>query len=335
MKQKALFLLLFICTYYPLKGETFLEKNLMVTSSVDGLRMGATLTSPNHPKGSIVLATGSGIQNRDEEIFGKKPFKFLAEFLSSNGYAVLRVDDRGLENPTDAQNATIETIRNDVFSAVNLIDSIFPNIPKGIIGHSCGGNYAMAIAANYTDIDFIITLAAPAWQVDSIVMSQTRTIAKLATGKWEKENLQRNILKIAKSNLPLNTKRMYLSYIISEDLGEITKMPEVQLQINDQINALLSPWYQSFLKYDPSNDIKKIKCKFLALNGSKDCQVLQENLITFSTLNSNVDTKSFENLNHLFQKCTLGGVDEYPYIQEDISQEVLQTILDWLNSFIF
>ena len=110
--------------------------------AADGVEMGATLTWPAkeiRPKAVLVLATGSGIQNRDEEIMGKKPFKTLAEFLSSNGFAVLRVDDRGFANPGDAVIATFDTYTDDVAAAVSLVDSLYPAIPVGIIGHSCGG----------------------------------------------------------------------------------------------------------------------------------------------------------------------------------------------------
>lgn len=316
-------------------GENFSEKDLDVFSIVDGIKMGATLTQPEGSiKAAIVLATGSGTQNRDEELFGKNPFKTIAEFLSERGYAVLRVDDRGLDNPKEKEGADLFTYNRDVESAIEILDSIFLDLPKGIIGHSAGGTYAIMNAAHNHKTNFIVTLAAPAWSGDSIVMSQTRALAVLATGKWEQEDLQRRILEIAKSDLPELTRRMLLTAEISKPLGDIVKLPEVQKQLSLQVDVLLSPWYQSFLKYDPSKDIKSIQKPFLALNGLKDCQVVPANLESISQMNPNVDTKCFENLNHLFQNCVTGSVEEYQTLPEDINPQVLEYIADWLDSTI-
>lgn len=333
--MKALLLLFLsagiVCGAY---AADYAETELTVTAALDGLRMGATLTAPAAPKAAIVLATGSGIQNRDEEIHGKKPFRTIAEFLSANGYAVLRVDDRGFENSADAENATMETFVSDVFSAVALIDSLYPHIPTGIIGHSAGGSYAIRNAMRNQAVDFIVTLAAPAWSGDSVVMSQSRALATVLSGRWDAEPTQRRLLEIAKSPLPDYTARTLLTTALSEAAGEVSQLPDVQQHIQDRIDMLLSPWYRSFLRYDPSGDIAAIRVPFLALNGSKDMQVLPENLITIKKLNPKAETQLMDGMNHLFQISATGLPQEYATLSGDICDTALRTILRWLDENI-
>lgn len=314
----------------------FDEQELKVIAD-DGVEMGATLTIPSarvRPKAAIVLATGSGIQNRDEEVMGKTPFKTLAEFLSGAGYAVLRVDDRGFANSADAARATVDTDMSDVASAVAVADALYDDIPVGIIGHSYGGNSAISNAVANPHVDFIVTLAATAWSGDSLIMSQSRTLSMQATGKWDGEELQRKLMSIAKSDLPNIPARMALMLAMNEAIGEASKLPMVQKQVESQINPLLSPWYRSMLRYDPAADIAKVEVPWLALNGSKDTQVLPDNLKTIEKLNTKADTHILEGHNHLFQQCVTGLPQEYATISGDISTETLSIILDWLEKTI-
>ena len=43
----------------------------------------------------LIMVTGSGFQNRDEELFGHKPFAVIADAFARAGIATLRYDDRG------------------------------------------------------------------------------------------------------------------------------------------------------------------------------------------------------------------------------------------------
>lgn len=86
------------------------------------------------------------------------------------------------------------------------------------------------------------------------------------------------------------------------------------------------------LRYDPAADIKAVKVPWLAMNGSKDLQVLPSNLQTIKKLNSTVDTVLVEGQNHLFLPCVTGMVDEYATLPGDISSEVLAAITEWLKS---
>jgi len=72
----------------------FIEEE--VTFNNGDIILSGTLTLPKYPgkHPAVVMITGSGPQNRDEEIYGFKIFKLIAEHFTNNGIAVLRYDDR-------------------------------------------------------------------------------------------------------------------------------------------------------------------------------------------------------------------------------------------------
>lgn len=337
MNRIACALMLALACSTAMYGRDFDEREVVVVAD-DGVARGATLIVPDastKPKAAIVLATGSGVQNRDEEIMGKKPFKTLAEYLSAAGYVVLRADDRGFANASDAVGATIDTDAADVAAAVALIDSIYPSLPVGIIGHSSGGTSAVRNATGHNKaVDFIVTLAGPAWSGDSIIMSQSRAIAMAAMGRWDAESLQRKLLSLAKSELPDASARISLTMAFNEHLGDAANLPNVQESLQKQISALLSPWYRSMLRYDPAVDIASVGMPWLAINGSKDSQVLPGNLDTIKALNPSADVVLMDGHNHLFQKCQTGSVQEYSTLPGDISAETLKVISDWLDKAV-
>ena len=93
-------------------------------------RLAGTLTLPRGegPFFAAVLISGSGPQDRDETLFGHKPFWVIADALSRRGIAVLRVDDRGVGGSEGrSQSQTIDDMAKDVLSAVAYLKSPWPN----------------------------------------------------------------------------------------------------------------------------------------------------------------------------------------------------------------
>ncbi|MDE6062575.1 MAG: alpha/beta fold hydrolase [Duncaniella sp.] len=319
---------------FPAIAVTGAEKEVEIINHHDGINLAGTLSTPDsvQPKAVIVLASGSGQQNRDEEMLGHRPFKAIADYLTANGYAVLRMDDRGIGGSGgDFHTATADDFLRDISVALAYTDSCFAGIPTGVIGHSEGGTIAIRSAATDVRCEFIVTLAAPAWEGDSIVMSQSRALATAMTGRWDGEKLQRSILDIAKSDTPLKQANTMIYMSLAESLGEQAKVSAVQQQLAAQVEGVLSPWYRSMLRYNPSDDIKVVNKPWLALNGSLDTQVLPGNLDTISELNPGAIIKLLPGHNHLFQRCKTGLVHEYENISEDISPETLEMITKWLD----
>lgn len=318
-------------------SQKFNAEDISVINHTESITLAGTLTTPTHssPRAVIVMATGSGAQNRDEEIMGMKPFKVIAEHLSSNGYAVLRMDDRGTaQSGGDFTSATTDDFVTDITAGISAMQTRFPQLPVGIIGHSEGGNIAIKTAVHNPQCAFIVTLAAPAWSGDSIIMSQARAMAIGLTGTWDGEQQQREILDIVKSGLTGMQARMSLSYLMAKLYGANASLPQAKEAIAKQIDILVSPWYRNMVKYDPAADISAVKCRWLAINGSKDTQVLPGNLETIKTLNPTAETILVEGHNHLLQPCITGLVNEYATLPQPPSSKVLDIILEWLNTSV-
>lgn len=326
--------LLVVALAAELSADAFTSREVVVDNVADGVSLAGTLTVPDGamPRAALVLATGSGAQDRDETVMGHKPFKAIAEYLSDRGYAVLRMDDRGVGASTGSRDdiTTASNVR-DVEAGMAWLDSVCEGAPAGVIGHSEGGQIAVRVAASNPRCRFIVTLAAPAWRGDSLVMSQSRAIAVATVGRWDAEQRQRSLLAIAAGNQPDYIAAPMMSMEIAQGLGAAATLPQGQEYIAASVKAMLSPWYREFLRYDPADDMRRVEVPWLALNGDKDVQVLPANLMTIKELNPGADTVVMSRHNHLFQHAVTGLPGEYASLPEDISEQTLQTIAEWLD----
>lgn len=310
------------------------NKEITIYNPAEKSVLGGTFSLPDdgEPAAVVVLATGSGQQDRDETVFGHKPFKTVAEYLAANGYAVIRLDDRGVGSSTgEVEKATTANFASDIKRAVEWADSVIPGVPAGVLGHSEGGQIAYRVAAQSPLCRFIITLAAPAWRGDSLVMSQNRALATMALGRWDGEKAQRNILDIALADFPASVAMPAIMAEISSTMGDAAKMPQVQEYVYKQASLVLTPWYREFIRFDPSATISAVNVPWLALNGDRDVQVSVDNLTTIKELCPSAKVVVMPGHNHLLQHCTTGLPNEYETIAEDISQETLSEILGFLN----
>ena len=331
---------------YPYNSEEVLFEN-----EKDNVVLAGTLTFPkegsNFP--AVVMITGSGGQDRNEELLGHKPFLVISDFLTRDGIAVLRFDDRGIAQSTgDHSKATSEDFANDVLAAVQFLKER-KEIDKtkiGLIGHSEGGMIAPLAAIQSDDVSFIILMAGPGIPGDSILYLQGALIQR-AEGESEEKikksvELQRSIFKMVinstddeKLNKDLRDK-FYEEYpnMTEEEKKEIGD-PEVYLDM--QIKTITSPWFKYFLKFDPAPVLEKVKCAVLAINGENDLQVPpRENLSAIKSAlersgNNNFEVVELKGLNHLFQSSETGRISEYGQLEETISPLALQTMLDWIK----
>lgn len=307
---------------------------MTVANAGAGIELGGTLSIPEGgaPKGVIVMATGSGAQNRDEEVFGLKPFKVLSDALTDAGFAVLRTDDRGIGASTgDLKESSLEDLCTDITAQFEYLDSIFPGVPRGVLGHSQGGSLAIKTAA-HGGCDFIITMGAPAWAGDSIVMAQSRALAVAAVGRWDAEAQQRRLLDIAKGPMPDAFAKAMLLSAMADFYGDAAKLPQVRERLQVEAAQMTSPSYRELLRYDPAADMDAIAVPWLALNGAKDFQVPPANLKTIKEHNPQAQCVELEGHNHLFQECTTGMLDEYSRLGQSPSAATVDAIVNWLAS---
>ncbi|MHA4737066.1 alpha/beta hydrolase family protein [Dyadobacter sp. MSC1_007] len=322
-------------------------------NSKAGVTLAGTLTLPalkgNFP--AVVMISGSGPQNRDEEIYNHKIFHVIADHLTRNGIAVLRFDDRGVgESTGNFKTATSEDFSYDVESAVTYLKTR-KEIKKdkiGLAGHSEGGLIAPMVAARSKDVAFLVLLAAPAMQLDSLLLLQQVVISRISGLPEAQIQKSRKInagaYKIVTSSTDPGTLKAQLTAYVKENpdttsLGRPKGMTHEQA-VSASIDALSTPWARFILTYDPIATLQKVTCPILALNGEKDFQVPpKENLggIKWAAKRSgNQKVKAIElpGLNHLFQECKTGSFVEYPMIEQTFSPLALKTMSNWIGETV-
>lgn len=283
---------------FPYETEEVTFKN-----EADGATLAGTITWPvgydkNAKKKPMVLlfVSGSGQQNRDEELMNHKPFLVIADYLARNGIATLRYDDRATGKSTggDVKNATSEDFARDAAAGIEFLRSKKAFSKVGILGHSEGGTIAFMLGGQ-KKVDFIVSLAGPAVKGDTLLAAQSNRILGL-----------------------------------SGQHATMTTEKYRQTAANMKM-----PWLDWFNDYDPSENIRKTRCPVFALNGDRDCQVISslclpalKELLPSSKKNL---IKEYPGLNHLFQHCTTGLPNEYGQIEETISPEVLSDISTWIK----
>jgi fermentation-respiration switch protein FrsA (DUF1100 family) len=328
----------------PQKPHPYYTEEVTFANKIDKNVLAGTLSLPQKEGHFpvVILITGSGPENRDEEIFGHKPFLVLADYLTRKGIAVLRFDDRGVAKSTgDYKTATTQDFAKDVQTGVDylLTRKEIDKNKIGLMGHSEGGIIAPIVAGNSKDINFIVLLAGTGIRGDKLMLLQKEKIER-QMGVSENE-IQRGqeifkgayemILTSPENDSNLKSK---INSYFKVQFGD--KMNEQQ--ISGVTSQITSPWMFSFLKLDPSSALEKVKCPVLAINGDKDLQVPADANITAikNALskggNSKVTTKIIPNLNHLFQECKTGLPDEYETIEQTFSPIALEEISKWILS---
>ena len=265
--------------------------------------LAGTMTFPEGYKGGqrvpvVLMVTGSGPQNRDEELMGHKPFLVLADRLACHGIASLRYDDRGTGLSTgDFSSATTAALATDALAGIKYLRGLKKFSCVGILGHSEGGSIAYMLGAG-GNADFIVSLAGPACKVDTLMMLQLNKLSRL---QGAKEDVAHNVAE---------TRQL----LLSQDSG---------------------PWMKAFLNMDFSQFLKSVKCPVMALGGSNDLNVPAE--FNMKVLKSKLPSNSkdfikiYPGLNHLFQHSSTGNPLDYVNIEETMSEEVMNDVCTWIN----
>jgi fermentation-respiration switch protein FrsA (DUF1100 family) len=319
-----------------------------------GITLAGTLTLPSS-EGSfpaVLLLSGSGAQDRDETVFGHRPFLVLADYLTRRGIAVLRVDDRGVGGSTgDFDKATALDYTSDALAGVTYLKSREEINHEwiGLIGHSEGGMIASMVAIRSPDIAFIVLMASPGLAIREMEFSeQARNLkAKDATDSLIARNraLQESLFAAIEQESDSHVVQDEFTSLITEFFNgqsemekKVTGLSEENLKvhIHDQFRRLNSPWFRYYLNYDPGTVLMKMTCPVLAVNGEKDTQVPPgENLEAIKRAlkaggNKDFTVKVLPSLNHLFQTAVTGDISEYGKIEETISPSALKIIGDWI-----
>lgn len=334
---------------HPKRPYPYVEEEVSYKSGP--LSLAGTFTRPkgDGPFPAVLLITGSGPQDRDETILGHKLFLVLADHLTRKGIAVLRVDDRGVGGSTGVLiEAGIEEQADDVLAGVGYLKSRTDVRADriGLIGHSEGGMVAPLAASRSKDVAFIVLLAAPGVTGEEVLVRQFEDVAKAQQQVTAEElakarDRQRRGFAIVKEGPDAETIRKRLLQLEQEELAKLSDAERkeyegVKAQAAMQLEMSLTPWFRSFVRYDPQPVLAKVAVPVLALNGDKDVQVaVKANLGAIATAlrgggNTDVTVKELAGLNHLFQHSETGAIAEYGKIQETFAPEALEEISAWL-----
>ena len=336
----------------------YLSEDVIYKNTDATIQYGATITTPKGagPFPAVLLITGSGLQDRDETIFGHKPFAVIADYLTKKGYMVMRVDDRTIGQSTgDVLKATTADFAGDVETSFDYLKK-YKGVDKkrmGLLGHSEGGAIAEILASRRKDVDFIIMLAGPGVK-GTVLLAEQNEAFYLAAGidsqKVEQylpffKNAEYLAVK-AKDSAQFRTDfvKLYTAWkaktpseTVSLFTGSTNEPGAEKKYIDIVVNQFSSPWMVYFLGYDPAPYLEKISCKVLALDGDRDIQVISKTNLKgihdgLAKSKSKVhDAIELKGLNHLFQTCKKCTVQEYGELEETMAPAALQTIGDWMD----
>lgn len=340
----------------PKEPYPYLVKDVVFSNKKEKINLSGTLTLPKEKGKSpaVILIAGSGPNDRDETIFGHKPFWVLADYLSRNGIAVLRYDKRGVDKSGGEYfTATTQDFADDAMAALNYLKTRkdIDTLKIGLIGHSEGGIIAPMIASQKKDIRFVVLMAGLGVSGEELSLAQNQfAFNKTSLSVKEKEALNeilRNVYKSVDnwtgyvgSEAERNLLKKELAILWQNLPAEIRGRVSEETFIEKTTANIASPWFRHFLKVNPSEYLQKLSIPVLVINGEKDTQVeYKSNLAAIEAAlkkgnNKQFEIKSYPNLNHLFQESITGEIDEYAKVEQTISPEVLSDISNWIEAQI-
>lgn len=311
-------------------------------NTADNILLAGTMTIPvgSGPFPALVLVSGSGPQDRNEEISNHKPFLVLSDFLTKNGYIVLRYDDRGTAMSKGVfQGSNTFDFARDAEAALAFLrkQEKVRSGKVGLIGHSEGGLIAGILGGQNNSPDFEVMLAAPLMNGGDVLLWQKFAIDRKMGASEEVLELNKKIMTqiyqlIKVSADPVSVRDTLMNYLKTNFSTSLS-----ETQIKGMTAQLTDPWFYTFIKLNPMDYFPKVKIPVLALFGGKDLQVdavensrILQDLKHKDSMN-NVEVKVLEGLNHLFQECDTGLLDEYAKLDQTLSPGMLEALLVWLN----
>ena len=323
---------------------TYVEEEITFTSSETTLA--GTLTLPDAPAKhpAVVLLQGSGPLNRDEEVFGMKPFAIIADSFARNGIAVLRYDSRGVGNSGGvAFQYTLSDVAEDALAAVDYLKTRceVDSAQIGLCGHSQGGIVAPMCAAQSEDVTFIICLSGIGSTGEEIYLTQTRLIAEV-DGAPEDEVKRRvesmkQIVGLIREGASREELEPEIERMVRRELSQQTKSTKdaESAELDCQLTLLASPWFRSFLEHDAGPVLESVKCPVLLIFGELDRQVPAancEDMVSALERGGNNDyfVRTFPTANHLFQSAESGSPSEYGTLEKEFVPGFLELMSDWI-----
>lgn len=321
-------------------------EDVRFTSSPSGVELAGTVTLPSTggPFPAAVLISGSGPQDRDENVFGHKPFLVIADHLTRQGIAVLRFDDRGVGVSGGVfQDAVVSHFVEDARAAFRYLTTRtdIDDSRIGLVGHSEGGLVALLAGTGEEAVSpaYLVLLATPGVSGKELLYSQAEHLARAAGADDDRIRAaiaeQEAVFNIVAGDAPPEEIERELRNYLSTKSSIAAYGEQV---IEAQLRQLLSPWFRDLLHLDPQPALRRTTCPVLALTGTLDLQVPPEDSLhpietaLHESGNRRVTAVALEGVNHLFQHAETGLPMEYARITETFSVEALEHISSWINA---
>lgn len=340
----------------PVKPYPYHSEEVSFMNTIDSVELYGTLTLPptSEKSKAVVLLTGSGGNDRDQLIYGHRIFLVLADYLTRQGIAVLRFDDRGIgRSKGNYDEATFDNFIQDALAAHEYLrsrDEVDPG-QTGLLGHSEGAALSIMASSLHEDVSFTVLMAAPAHGfseshrdlIDQFTNDYRNSGASEEAIQF-KSDLLYQIFTIARDEYDEDAARAKIDLLLKESEASLMALSEADRKAieTETIDSYDYSWFLStrflnILRYQPEPALARIQCPLLALQGTRDIQVSYESLSEIERMvkeggNEHCTAKGFEGLNHLFQHCETGQESEYTQIEETIAPEVLQAISGWIGN---
>lgn len=302
----------------------------------------------------VIMSSGSGAQDRNENIMNFEIFKIIAEDLAEKGIPSFRYDDRGVGAST---GNFAETSLDDLVSDVKRIIEYFKNesdtkFEEFIhLGHSQGGVVGIKAASEIDEITKLVLMASSIVPLKDVINEQV-TIIQKSMGKTDKD-IARVLIFQEKAYEAVRTNegwdslkadyRRLLEYEIAqlpEDVqATITNMEAfTEAQFSRQVKPMRNPQMRSILHFDPRTDLATLDIPVFGIFGGKDTQVtIEQNYEAFNEVcrDNNLDctTQIFNEANHLFQKAETGMATEYATLPKEFVDGFTADIADWILNY--
>ncbi len=327
------------------------EEEVKYSNLTEDAILAGTLTLPRSEKPSpaVLLIAGSGPNDRDETVFGHKPFWVLADHITKKGFVVLRVDKRGVGQSTGNYSvSTTEDFADDVLAGVAYLKTRKEVDAEriGLIGHSEGGLIAPMVAVRSSDVAFIVLMAGGSVTGEATLYAQEALISR-AMGVTEEQlghqlDFQKQVLSIIINEPDLKKAENLLREMIAVRVANlpIEEQRASAAVMEAQLKRLNSQWFRYFLTYDPATSLKQLKIPVLAIYGELDVQVpSKQNLPIITKLLEESGNRHYKiielpKLNHFFQTCESGSILEYGKMEETLAPVVLDTLTSWISETI-
>lgn len=313
---------------------TYTEEELTIPVSGSSVVLSGSLALPKSGKApypTLILITGSGPQDRDETVFGHKPFLDITRRLTEAGFAVFRYDDRGVGKSTGIFMAShVQDFVRDAEAVVKAMKEHKAVNPQRIflLGHSEGSYIASKVVSQDRSLAGIVSLAGPVFGMDRILADQMDALSLLG-GKSDEERatLRKGNLEVyglmQDKRLSLDEVKAKAAKVVERLLPVMTSDTTMYGTIRTQIMGQFTPYLRELLQLDIEGTWRSVRCPVIGLFGEMDKQVLPSNAAELLRLQPKAQVQVFPKLNHLFLPSSTGSPMEYPTLRGHFSADAL------------